>query len=119
MIYVLQQTGSIYVLQQTGATLTESAALAFFTFFALSPHMAAVASLSEKPVTTSTKELQSSGDSRPAVSRYVQTLVKEVLAWQRRIDNRRIPKRHSRDVEERSLGNRFANVLLRRDKAVG
>ena len=81
--------------------------------------MAAVSSLSEKLLTTTTKKLQSSGDSYPAVSRHVQTLVQEVLAWQRRIHNRRIPNRYSRNVEERNLGHRFAKVLLRRHKAVG
>ena len=81
--------------------------------------MAAVPSLSEKPVTTTTKELQSNRDSHPVVSPHVETLVKEVLAWQRRIHNRRIPNRYSRDVKERKLGSRFAKVLLRRDKAVG
>ena len=81
--------------------------------------MAAVSSLSEKPVTTTTKELQSSGDSRPAVSRYVQTVVKEVLAWQRRIDNRRIPNRRSSDAEERKLGTRFAKLWHRRFRAMG
>ena len=82
--------------------------------------MAAVPSLSEKTVTTTTKESQSSGDLRPAVSRHVKTLVKQVLAWQRRIHNRgQIPNRYSRYVKERKLGNRFAKVLLRRHKAVG
>ena len=63
------------------------AALSLFTFLALSPHMAAVPSSSENSVTTTTKEIQISGDSRPAVSPHVETLVKEVLAWQRRIHN--------------------------------
>ena len=90
-----------------------------FTFLAFSPHVAAVSSLSEKLLTTTTKKLQSSGDSYPAVSRHVQTLVQEVLAWQRRIHNRRIPNRYSPDAEERNLGIRFAKLLLRRDKAVG
>jgi hypothetical protein len=50
---------------------------------------------------------------------YVQTFVKEVLAWQRRIHNRgRIPNKHSHDVEESKLGDRFAKLLLRRDKAL-
>ena len=81
--------------------------------------MAAVSSLSEKLLTTTTKKLQSSGDSYPAVSRHVQTLVQEVLAWQRRIHNRRIPNRYSRNVEERNLANRFAKLLYRRWKALG
>ena len=79
--------------------------------------MAAVSSLSEKTVTTTTKESQCSGDLRPTVSRHVQTLVEQVLAWQRCIHNRgRIPNTHSHDAEESKLGNRFAKLLLRRDK---
>ena len=70
-------------------------------------------------MTTITKELQSSGDSRPVVSRHVQTLVKEVIAWQRRFRKRCIPNKYSCGVEERNLGNRFAKLLLRRDKPVG
>ena len=82
--------------------------------------MAAVPSLSEKLATTSTKEIQSSGDSHPAVSSHVETLVKEVLAWQRRIHNRgQIPNKYSLDAEESNLGNRFGKLLYRRLKAVG
>ena len=93
--------------------------------------MAAVPSLSEpqrsgglhpaapKPAATSTKGLQSSGDSHPAVSHLVQKLVEEVLAWQRRNGVQKIPSKYSGDCEERKLALRFEKLLLRRDKAVG
>ena len=82
--------------------------------------MAAFTSLSEKLATTIRKELQNSSDSHPAVSSHVRTLVKEVLAWQRRIHNRgQIPNKYSLDDEERNLGNRFSKLLYRRCKAVG
>ena len=82
--------------------------------------MAAVAFPTGKAATTTTKQLQSSGDSHPAVSLHVETLVKEVLAWQRRICSRgQIPNRNSSDAEQRNLGIRFAKPLYRRFKAMG
>ena len=93
--------------------------------------MAAVPSLSEpqssgglhpaapKPAATSTKGLQSSGDSHLAVSHLVQKLVEEVLAWQRRNGVQKIPSKYSGDCEERKLAFRFEKLLLRRDKALG
>ena len=93
--------------------------------------MAAVPSLSEpqrsgglhpaapKPAATSTKGLQSCGDSHPAVSHLVQKLVEEVLAWQRRNGFQKIPSKYSGDCEERKLALRFEKLLLRRDKALG
>ena len=89
--------------------------------------MAAVPSLSEpqrsgglhpaapKPAATSTKGLQSSGDSHPAVVR----LVEDVVAWQNTNDTRRIPKKFAQDSKERNLGMRFAKLLLRREKSLG
>ena len=70
--------------------------------------MAAAPSLSEKPATTTTKEPQSIGDSHPAVSPRVETLVNEVVAWQKR----RIPNKYQ--LEERE--SRVAKLLYR-DKA--
>ena len=79
--------------------------------------MAAVPSLSEKPATTTTKELQISGDSHTAVSPHVDP---SVLAWQRRIHHRgQIQNRYSPDAEQRNLGIRFVKRLHRRFKAVG
>ena len=77
--------------------------------------MAAVSSLSERPVTSIANEPQNSCDSRPAVSRHVETLVKEVLAWQRA----QIPNKYSPYAKERNLANRFSKLLLRRHKALG
>ena len=89
--------------------------------------MAAVPSLSEpqrsgglhpaapKPAATSTKGLQSSGDSHPAVVR----LVEDVVAWQNTNDTQRIPKKIAQDSKERNLGMRFAKLLLRREKSLG
>tara|TARA_B110000196_G_C21110930_1_gene647758 strand:+ start:189 stop:1697 length:1509 start_codon:yes stop_codon:yes gene_type:complete len=70
-----------------------------------------------KPAVTS--GIQSSGDSHPAVSHLVRTLVEEVLAWQGRNGVQRIPSKYRDDCEERNLAVRFAKVLLRRDKALG
>ena len=72
-----------------------------------------------KPAVTSAKGLQSSGDSHPAVSHLVRTLVEEVLAWRGRNGVQRIPSKYHDDNEERNLAIRFAKVLLRRDKALG
>ena len=96
-----------------------------FTFLTLSPHMAAVPSLSEIPATSIIKEPQISGDSHPADSPHVETLVNEVLVWQRAQmsikawQRAQIPKKYSRNVAERNLANRFAKLLYRRWKALG
>ena len=106
------------------------ASSAFFSVSMGSP-MQSVPSLSEpqssgglhpaapKPAVTSTKGLQSSSDSHPAVSHLVQKLVEEVLAWQRRNGVQRIPSKYNDDCEERNLAIRFEKLLLRRDKALG
>ena len=72
-----------------------------------------------KPAATPTKGLQSSGDSRPAVSHLAQKLVEEVLDWQRRNGFQQIPSKYAGDCEERKLAIRFEKLLLRRDKALG
>ncbi len=46
-------------------------------------------------------------------------LVDEALSWQRRTDTQLIPNQHSDDPLERSLGQRFKQLLLRRDKSLG
>ena len=61
--------------------------------------------------------------SNSGTSRLVRTMVADVLAWQEHNGVQRIPNKHADscydDSEERNLGNRFAKVLLRRDKSLG
>ena len=87
----------------------------FCSVFSL-PHMAAV---SQRPATTTTAELQSSGDLHLGISNYVESLVNEVLAWQTRKAAQSIPCGHCKESEERKLGLRFQRLLIRRYKAVG
>ena len=81
---------------------------------------AAVLAMSRpEQATTTTKELQGSGDSHPAVRDLVQKHVEEVLAWQTRKGTQKIPCKYRCDREEHLLAIKFEKLLLRRDKAVG
>ena len=72
-----------------------------------------------------------SDDAQSIVSQNVQKLIEEVLRWQKHNKSRgvqKIPNQHAipkkskefyDDSEERNLGNRFAKVLLRRNKSLG
>ena len=55
----------------------------------------------------------------PSASLGVQNLVQEVLTWQKHNETQHLPKRYGVDDEQRKLGNRFAKLLLRRDKGLG
>ena len=61
--------------------------------------------------------------SNSGVSKLVRTMVADVVTWQERNEVQRIPNQHAGsshdDSEERNLGNRFAKVLIRREKSLG
>ena len=46
-------------------------------------------------------------------------LCEEVLAWQAKSKEQRVPNQHSDDAEEMRLGKRFTNLLLRRFRSIG
>ena len=78
-----------------------------------------MAAVLQRAATTTTTELQSSGDLHLGISKYVERVVNEVLVWQTRKAAQRIPCHISKESEERKLGRRFRALLYRRYKASG
>ena len=78
-----------------------------------------MAVVSQLPATTTTAELQSSSDLHFGISNYVEKVVSEVLAWQRRKAVQRIPYKYPQKSEECKLAYRFSMLLIRRYRAIG